>query len=66
MLRKPMTPTQLLTDIDDRLARVADALREARGHDELANVAICEQRLEELLEERNRVAALIPKPRPAT
>jgi len=52
-----------LAAIDDRLARIAEALKEARGNHELANVAICEQRLEELLDERNLIAALIPEPR---
>ena len=49
-----------LATIDDRLLRIAEALREARGNHELANVAICEQRYDELLDERNRVAAMIP------
>lgn len=52
-----------LATIDDRLARIAEALREARGNSELANVAICEQRLEELLDERNRIADMLPAQR---
>lgn len=52
-----------LATIDDRLDRVEEALREARGNRELANIAICEQRYDELLDERNRIAEKIPKQR---
>lgn len=58
-----VNPEQQLAVIDDRLAKVAEALREAKGNDELGNVAICEQRLEELLDERNRIAEMIPTQR---
>lgn len=54
---------QQLAVIDDRLAKVAAALREAREWAELANVAICEQRYDELLDERNLIAAMIPNQR---
>jgi len=56
-------PAAQLAVIDDRLAKIAVALREARGNNELANIAICEQRYDELLDERNRIADMIPQQR---
>jgi hypothetical protein len=54
-----------LATIDDRLARVDVALNEARAIADSANVAICQQRLDELRQERDRIEAMIPLPRAA-
>ena len=54
---------QQLAVIDDRLAAIATTLREAKGHSELALVVELEERLDELLRDRHRVAAMIPKQR---
>lgn len=52
-----------LATIDDRLANIATTLREAVGHDELALLVELEDRYNELLDQRNQVAAMLPKPR---
>lgn len=54
-----------LAVITDRLDALKIALRESRGEGEPALVAIIEQRLEELTQERDRIEAMLPKPRPA-
>lgn len=52
-----------LATIDDRLANIATTLVEARGHNELALLVELEDRYNELLDQRNRIAAMIPKQR---
>lgn len=55
--------TGALHRVDLRLESIALALREARANNELANIAICEQREDELLDERLLILAALPTQR---
>jgi hypothetical protein len=55
-------PHEQLAAIDDRLDAIRATLDDAKAWDP-GGVEICRQLLDELLEERNRIAAMIPKQR---